>query len=40
MQKTKIALIYPKGGDIRQGMPLAFAYLKSNADKTNMILVL
>ncbi len=32
VDKTKIVLIYPRGGDIKRGIPLAFGYLKSNAD--------
>lgn len=32
MEKTKIVLVYPRGGNIKQGIPLAFAYLKSNTD--------
>lgn len=32
MEKTKIVLIYPRGGAIEQGIPLAFGYLKSNID--------
>lgn len=32
MNKTKVALVFPKRGDIFQGMPLAFGCLKSNTD--------
>jgi len=34
MEKTKISLVYPRGGDIKQGIPLAFGYLKSNTDES------
>lgn len=34
MEKTKIVFVWPRGGDIKQGMPLAFGYLKSNTDNS------
>ena len=30
----KIVLIYPRGGDTKQGIPLAFGYLRSNTDES------
>lgn len=32
MEKTKIALVFPRGGNLVMGIPLAFGYLKSNTD--------
>ncbi len=33
MKKTKVLLIWPRGGSIQQGIPLSFGSLKSNTDK-------